>query len=223
MKTLLRPHVVAKTAQTVDGRIATRKGQSQWITGPVARQFARRKRDEFDAILVGINTVLKDDPRLTGVKNSGLRKIVLDSRLRIPLNAKLFVRAQPGQCLILTTRQADMKKVKKLRDRGIWVFLCPQKSGNVDLTKALAVLKQEGIDKLLIEGGARVIGQALKARLVDQMHIYQAPYIFGDDQSLSGFKGLAPGLIQESVKLEFKLIRRVGPDLFIQADVYRDH
>lgn len=223
MKKVIRPYVVTKTAQTIDGKIATRKGQSQWITSESTRRFARRKRDEFDAILVGINTVLKDDPRLTGVRKHNLRKIILDSRLRIPLGAKVFEGAEPGQCLILTTRQANMKKVKKLRDRGVWVFLCSQKSGNVDLTKALAVLKQEGIDRLLIEGGARVVGQALKARLVDQMHIYQAPYIFGDDQSLSGFKGLTPSLIQDAVKLKFKTIRRVDPDLFIEADVYWNH
>jgi diaminohydroxyphosphoribosylaminopyrimidine deaminase/5-amino-6-(5-phosphoribosylamino)uracil reductase len=222
MKAYSRPYVVAKIAQTIDGKTATRAGQSQWITSAAARQFARRKRDGFDAILVGINTVLKDDPLLTGLREKGLRKIVLDSRLRIPLSARIFSQAAPGQCLILTTRQAGAKKVRKLRDRGVSVFLCPQKSAKVDLTKVFAMLKQEGISRLLVEGGARVIGQALKARLVDELHIYMAPFVFGDQRALNGVKGLVPELIKDSVKLDFKTVRRVGPDIFIQADVYRN-
>jgi diaminohydroxyphosphoribosylaminopyrimidine deaminase / 5-amino-6-(5-phosphoribosylamino)uracil reductase len=220
MKTTLRPYVVAKIAQTVDGRIATRKGQSKWITGLPARQFARRKRDDFDGMMVGINTVLKDNPQLTGIRNKGLRKIIVDSKLRTPTDAKLLVGSTPGQCIIVTTRQADMKKVRNFRDRGIWVFICPQKSGKVDLAKAMVILKNEGIDRLLIEGGAGVIGNALKASLVDQMHIYQAPLIFGDEQSLGAFQGMTPGLIKESIQLKFSLIRRVGTDIFIQADVH---
>jgi len=121
------PYVVAKTAQTLDGKIATASGESKWITSDLSRQVARKNRDEFDAILVGINTVIKDNPRLNGADlRRPLKKIIVDSQLKISPQARLFQKASPSNIFIATTAKAPKNKVAALRKKGIRVLISPQ-------------------------------------------------------------------------------------------------
>jgi len=214
------PFVTAKSAQTLDGKIAAFNGSSQWITSEAARRYARRVRDEYDAILVGINTVLKDDPLLSGRKKTHrIKKVVLDSALRMPIKARLFSDAQPSDCWIAVTSQAPKTKIKLFTDKGINVVECPQRTGEVDMVWLFKHLAQNGIINILIEGGAHVIGSALKVHLVDKFMIYMAPKIFGDQQALSSVIGAGVKDIDKLIQLDRVSVGLVGKDFLIQGYV----
>jgi len=217
------PFVVAKSAQSLDGKIATASGHSKWMTSPETRRFARRKRNHFDAILVGVNTVLADNPRLSAPQRSKrIKKVVLDSTLRTSPRAKLFKNTRPGQCFIFTTQRAPKRKIEQFVARGVHVFIAPQRGRHVSLKWALKKLYEHKVKTVLMEGGAHVIGRALKQKLVDQMHIYIAPKIIGDQKALSSVVGLNVLNVNQAVQLKDVRTRKIGKDLFIQGYVYRN-
>jgi diaminohydroxyphosphoribosylaminopyrimidine deaminase/5-amino-6-(5-phosphoribosylamino)uracil reductase len=219
-----RPLVVAKCAQTLDGKIATSAGESKWITSEYTRQRARYRRDDFDAIVVGINTVLTDNPQLTGMNpKKRLRKIILDPVLRTPLNAKLFQRTLKGQCFIAVTAHADIKKIKLFEKKGVDILICPQKGKDIDLSWLLDKLAQREITSVLVEGGARTIGSFLKQGMVDKMHFYIAPFVFADNQALSSIVGLNTVKLSQAIRFSRWVIQESDQDLFIEAYVYRNH
>jgi diaminohydroxyphosphoribosylaminopyrimidine deaminase/5-amino-6-(5-phosphoribosylamino)uracil reductase len=210
------PFVVAKTAQTMDGKIATRTGESQWITSAASRAYAHDLRNEFDAILVGINTVLKDDPGLNATRKP-LKTIVVDSSLRISLSAKLFKKTKAKDCLIATTKKASLKKRSLLEKRGVDIIICPQKNNRVDLKWLMKELARREIAKILIEGGGQVIGSALKERLVDKILVFIAPKIIGDQSAISSIDGLKTVQINRTVNLHKVTYRNIGEDLLLEA------
>ena len=216
------PFVVAKTAQTLDGKIATSTGHSKWITSEKTRAFARQMRDEFDAILVGINTVLKDDPRLKGSRKN-LKKIILDSSLQILSKAKLFAGAHSQDCFLITTKKAPAQKVKFFESKGIHVLVAPLAQNQIDLKWVLKELAKYEITSILIEGGATTIGQALKQNIVDKMFIYIAPKIVGDQTALSSIVGFNIKNLNRALNLTDTSYQRIGPDFFITAYVHRNH
>lgn len=215
-----RPFVVAKCAQTLDGKSATRNGRSKWITSQEARDYARRKRDGFDAILVGIETVLKDDPSLAGVKNKRLTKIVVDSSLRISGRAKLFQKTQG--VIIATTKNASVKKKKELASLDADVVECPRENNRVRLTYLFDELCRRGVKKLLIEGGPTMVGSALKQGLVDQMHIYIAPKIMGDTCAKDAIVGFTLLDLTKACTLKNVKIKKFKTDILVVGDVHRD-
>ena len=218
------PFVVAKCAQTLDGKIATAAGDSQWITSEKTRLFARNLRNEFDAILAGIETVLKDDPRLNPSQSAKcLKKIILDSRLRISPRARLFKGIRPSRCILAVTKKARLKKIKYFQQRGVNVLICPERQGRIDLRWLFKELAKKEIVSILIEGGAHVIGSALRENLVDKMHIYAAPRILGDEGALSSVAGLKAGKIAKAVFLKNLTVQKIGRDLFLTGYVYRNH
>lgn len=210
------PFVVAKTAQTLDGKIATQRGESKWITSDITRKYSHDLRNEFDAIVVGINTVLKDDPRLNAPKKR-LKKIILDSSLQIPLKAKLFNDTLPGNCFIATTKSADKKKLSLLDKRGVNVIVCPVKNKRVDLKWLMKELARREIAKILIEGGGKVIGSALKDKLVDKMLIFVAPTIMGEQNAISSIDGLKAARLKQAVGLRDVEVRSIGEDFLIEG------
>ncbi len=212
------PFVVAKTAQTLDGKIATRTGDSKWITSDAERAFARKKRNEFDAILVGINTVLLDDPGLNAPSKK-LIKIILDSRLRLPENAKLLKGTLPGQVIVATTKKAPKAKAARLRKHGVDVLVCPERSGQVDMKWLFKALAKRKIACILIEGGAGVVGSAMRVGLVDKYHIYIAPKLIGDAQARSSVVGLDVLKVARAKKFEIEKVERIGTDVFLELIV----
>jgi diaminohydroxyphosphoribosylaminopyrimidine deaminase/5-amino-6-(5-phosphoribosylamino)uracil reductase len=208
------PFVIAKTAQTLDGKIATGRGDSKWITAAATRAFAKKKRDEFDAILVGINTVLADDPQLNAPSRR-LWKVVVDSKLRTPERAKVFAGAGPGQVVIATTKAAPKTRVLRLQKCGARVIICPAKNGRVDLRWLFKELAKIDIASILIEGGAAVIGSALKAKLVDRLHVYIAPKIAGDDRAKGAVAGLDMVKISQAFQVSLAQVQKIGSDLFL--------
>lgn len=212
------PFVAVKSAQSLDGKIATVKGDSKWITSEAARKYARRIRDEYDAILVGINTVLKDNPRLTGSKKTKrLKKIVLDSTLKISPKARLFSGSKPGEVILATTEKASKAKIERFLKNGICVLVCPQLNGKVDIKGLFKKLARMEIASILVEGGAHVIGSVLKLKLADKFYCYIAPVIMGDQNALSSVVGLNVKTIGRSVRLKNIKVKNIGRDVLAEG------
>ena len=204
------PFVAAKCAQTLDGKIATATGQSKWITSSATRRFARNIRAEFDAILVGVNTVLADNPRLSaGGGRKNIQKIILDSSLRTPLKAKLFYGTRPSDCTIATTAKASKQRRSAFIKRGVNILVCPLRRGQIDLRWLFRELAKKGITSVLIEGGAHIVGSALQEKLIDKMYIYIAPKIMGDPKALSSVAGLKPAMIGQTARLHEIKVREI--------------
>ena len=216
------PFVTAKIAQTLDGRVACRGGDSKWITSDQTREKSRGKRFFFDAIVTGVNTVLMDNPRLD-VKGKSLVKVVLDSSLRTPLKARLFDGTKDGQVILATTRKAPAALISSFRQRRVDVIVCPRSASGVDLDWLLRQLGKRGLINILVEGGPRVIGSAFKKKLVDRLHLYMAPKLLGDDLARGSVSGLMPAKIAGALPLRFLGVEQSFGDLFIEAEVLHVH
>lgn len=217
------PFVVAKTAQTLDGKIATAKGESKWITSQQARNFSRRLRNEFDAILVGVNTVIHDNPRLTASRKAkNLKKIVLDSNLKISPKAQLFKNTNPSDIFLATTKKASKKKIKAFQKKGIHVLIDPKSKSQIRLKWLFKEFAKHGITSILIEGGAQVIGSALKERLIDKMYVYIAPKIIGDHKALSSINGVQASTLSNAVRLQDLNVQKIGNDISLNGYVFRN-
>ncbi len=178
-----RPMVTLKLASTLDGRIATRTGESQWITGPEARRAAHALRGQHDAVLAGIGTVLADDPELTcripGYRKNPDLRIVVDSRLRIPPTARVVATAMAVPTWFL--HHADAGRARALQDAGARLIEVPGAEQGVDLAAGLQALGAAGLTRVLVEGGAQIAGGLLRAGLVDRIAWFHAPGVMGGD------------------------------------------
>lgn len=180
-----RPLVSLKTATTSDGRIATRTGASQWITGDAARAQAHLMRATHDAIAVGIGTVVADDPSLTcrlpGMNSRSPVRVVFDSGLRISDAAKLVASAKGVATWLVTTERADLARKQQLENMAVHVLTVGEKGGHVDPDAALRALGDKGVTRLMVEGGAQVSTSLLRAGLVDRLLWFRAPSLIGGD------------------------------------------
>ena len=213
------PYITIKFAQTLDGRIAARNGSSKWISAAKSRKFAHRLRAENDAILIGAKTVLKDNPSLTTrlVKGKNPTRIIIDGRLRIPLNARVVKKTKNIKTIIVTTSKAAKGKLKSLKKRGIEFIILPAaKSGDIDLKKIIRILYKKGIRKILVEGGSQIITSFLKAGLVDRIVAVVSPKISGKGIETVG--DLKIRNIKGALKLRLKNIRRLGEDIIYTAN-----
>lgn len=216
------PWVIAKVGQSLDGKIATRTGASRWITSPGSRRLGHAWRSRVDAVLVGINTVLVDDPRLT-VRGASQRpgrpiRVIVDSRLRTPLGARCLQRASTPT-LIATTISSGAR-LKRFHQRGVEVLSLPAQRGRVPLTRLCRELARRGIHSLLIEGGGEVVASAFAERLVRRVVWCIAPRIIGGRSAPSAVSGAGIGRLTQAVRLDDVTVHRLGPDLCIQGDVH---
>ena len=215
-----RPYVRGKMAMSLDGRTAMASGESQWITGPEARQDAHRLRARSSAILTGIGTVLADDPsltvRLSDVSDDALRqplRVVLDSQLQMPVTARLLL--QPGRTLVLTVN-TNAQKAAGLRDAGAELEVLASANGRLDLMAVMDCLARRDVNEVMVEAGATLCGALLQAKLFDELVIYMAPLFMGDEAR--GLLSL-PGLQKMADRVELKIddMRAVGRDWRIRA------
>ena len=217
-----RPSVTVKIAQTLDGRIATRTGQSQWISGEAARAFAHELRACHDAVLVGIGTVLQDDPRLTVrlVPGTDPLRVVADTSARIPLACNLLGDI-PERTIVFVGAAAPPERVARVRESGAGVRVArPDSSGRLDLGDLLATLAAEGIRSVMVEGGSGIITSLLTADLVDRLVVSIAPKVLGaglDAVGDLGIRSLADALIFEAIE-----VRQLGPDILFDGRLARD-
>jgi riboflavin-specific deaminase-like protein len=209
-----KPYVTISYAQSIDGRIATASGESQWISGHKTLQFVQKLRKENRGILVGIGTVMRDNPELTcrvPHKRSPIR-IVLDSKLSIPLESKIIQTAHVYETLILYTEKAPQSKLKKLMDSGLdLVFVDKTSGGYIDLNNALHLLMERGIETVLVEGGSKVITSFLKLRLASRLFITIAPIFIGDGVPATGDIGVRK--LEEALKPKTIRVKKMGKDL----------
>jgi diaminohydroxyphosphoribosylaminopyrimidine deaminase/5-amino-6-(5-phosphoribosylamino)uracil reductase len=214
------PFVTLKVAQTLDGRIATASGESKWITGPEARREGRRLRSWNDAILTGVNTVLADDPALTARIPGGRDplRIVLDSTLRTPPDARIVRQRSPARtCIATLDRAARSGRPEALLDAGAEVLLAKERNGRIDLRSLLKALGGFGITSVLIEGGSEVNAAALAAGIVDKVVLFIAPTLMTGRDSLCSIGGTSPPRLSRALKLHDVTTRFVGDDLMVEG------
>jgi diaminohydroxyphosphoribosylaminopyrimidine deaminase/5-amino-6-(5-phosphoribosylamino)uracil reductase len=214
-----RPLVTLKFAQTLDGRIATASGDSRWISSEAFRKIAQRLRAVNDAVLVGINTVLADNPQLTVrlVRGRNPARIILDSKLRIPLDSEIIGTRRAASVIIATTAQGK-EKASRLRELGIEILeVKPDPSGGIALKHLLQELGQRNISSLLVEGGGKVITSFLRQKLADRVVIAMAPKILGKGIEAVGELNIAR--LSQAFKLTFQKVSRAGEDIVIEAKV----
>jgi len=212
------PFVTLKFAQTLDGRIATATGDSRWISSEMSLKWAHRLRSIHDAVLVGVGTVLKDDPQLTVrlVKGRSPVRVAADSRLRIPMNAKLLKEQEIAPTIIAATAQADKDKLASLRQMGIEIMVVREdREGMVDLGDLLDNLGKRNISSVLVEGGATTITSFVRQGLADRVVVIVAPRIMGKGIEAVGDLGIRE--VSRALKLSFDKIYRKGQDLVIEA------
>lgn len=218
------PHVTLKTAITLDGRTATATGDSQWISGAASRLQVHRLRDQVDAVVVGIGTVLFDDPRLTTRVPEGGRnplRVVVDSQLRIPGHARLLGELSSASTLIATTVRAELRKVEQLRSQGVEVMVGEAVDGRVDLSELLGRLGRRGLQRLLLEGGATLNDAFLRAGLVDRMMVFVAPKIIGGGDGFGMFAGTGVSRLADAWRLTDVRTTRFEEDILIEGEVVR--
>lgn len=224
-----RPFVIIKCAATLDGRIATKTGDSRWVTGEASRNFVHRLRHAVDAIMVGIDTVVRDDPSLTtrlgrDLPNKGRDpvRVVLDTRLRTPEAAKLLRLDSDSDTFIVTGPDVSDDKKAKIEEKGAKVIEAPVKDGMIDLDGLMANLGALGLTSLLIEGGSRVIASALAAGIADKIIFFYAPKILGGDDGVPICQGPGPALMDQSIPVKDVQVRRFGDDIMVEGYIVKD-
>jgi len=212
------PFVILKVAATLDGKLATRNGDSKWISGEASRRFVHKLRDQVDGVLVGIGTILKDDPQLTARIKGGRNpcRIVLDSRLKIPEEAKV-IGTSPSKAIIATTEFAPKDKIEKLEKRGVQILILDSQEGKINLKSCLSKLGEIGMMSLLVEGGSQINGSFLDEGLIDKLLLFLSPKVIGDHQALGIFGGRGVSSLDEAVALKGMKIRRVGEDILLEG------
>jgi diaminohydroxyphosphoribosylaminopyrimidine deaminase/5-amino-6-(5-phosphoribosylamino)uracil reductase len=214
-----RPFVLLKLALTLDGKIATRTGDSKWISGERSRELVHRLRNRYAAVLVGINTVLRDNPQLT-VRREGTRtkdplRMILDSRGRIPLEATVLNLDSEAPTVVATTERMPKEKEEALFAGGARVWRLGSRDGKVDLNGLITKLGEEGIDSLLVEGGATVAAAFLEAGLVDKVVFFIAPKIVGGPGITIGGEGVER--IAEAWQLKNISVRMLDGDVVYEG------
>lgn len=215
------PYVIMKYAMTMDGKIAAYTGQSRWITGDEARQNVHRDRNRYTAIMVGIGTVLKDDPLLTCRIPGGRDPIrmICDTHLRTPLMAKLVTSAHQTPTLIATCEE-DPARHKPYETAGCRIITVSKgEDGHLDLPQLMKILGEEGIDSILLEGGSQLNWAALKSGIVRKVQAYIAPKLLGGDTARSPIGGLGVPCPDQGFHLSPPKIQTFGDDILLESEV----
>jgi len=216
-----RPFVIIKCAATLDGRIATKTGDSRWVSGKESRAFVHRLRHAVDAIMIGINTVKQDDPslttRLNDLKGHDPFRIILDTHLAISENAKVLRLNSASDTIIVTGNSISEKKKTQIENKRIRIIKSPVKDGLIDLDSLMDRLGDFNITSVLIEGGSRVIAKALDEKIVDKIIFFYAPKIMGGDDGVPVCKGQGPDLMKDCIPVKDINVRRFGDDVMIEG------
>ncbi|MDP2645815.1 MAG: bifunctional diaminohydroxyphosphoribosylaminopyrimidine deaminase/5-amino-6-(5-phosphoribosylamino)uracil reductase RibD [Desulfobacterales bacterium] len=224
-----RPFVIVKCAATLDGQIATKTGDSRWVSGPEARRFVHQLRHAVDAVMVGIGTVKADDPSLTvrlsgadgAVEGKDPRRVVLDANLSISENANILRLASESDTILVVAGHKSGKefnsKKTALEKKGVKVISSPGENGLIDLDILMDQLGAMGITSLLVEGGGRVIASAFQAGIVDKINFFYAPKILGGNDGVPICSGNGPALMNQCIRVRDIRVQRFGDDIMIEG------
>lgn len=218
-----KPYVVMKYAMTMDGKIAAYTGESKWVTGEAARIHVQEQRLKYTGIMVGVGTVLADDPMLTcRLENSrNPVRIICDSHLRTPLTSKI-VRTAETIPTILASSSKDQQKIKNYEELGCQVLYVPEKNGHIDLNRLMELLGAAKIDSILLEGGGSLNWSALESGIVQKVQTYIAPKLFGGEEAKTPVEGKGFPDPASAVLLKNSEIIRLGDDFLIESKVKRN-
>lgn len=214
------PYVVMKYAMTMDGKIATRSGESKWITGEAARGRVQQDRHRYTGIMVGVGTVLADNPLLTCRLSEGKNpiRIICDSQLRTPLKSQVVKTAEQIPT-ILATCCSDEERARLYREAGCEVLALPSKDGHIDLRALMVALGERTIDSVLLEGGGTLNWSALKSGIVNKVQAYVAPRLFGGCEAKSPVEGFGVENPEYAFRLTSPHVTRLGDDILLESEV----
>lgn len=215
-----RPYVIMKYAMTMDGKIATHTGLSQWITSEPARQHVHADRHRYMAIMVGVGTVLADNPLLTCRKDGGKNpiRIICDTHLKTPLDSRIVQTAAEVRTIIATACM-DTERQKPYINQQCEIMLVPTKDGHIDLNVLMDKLGAEKIDSVILEGGASLNETALRSGIVNRVQTYIAPKIFGGSSAKTPVGGVGVDSPAQAYLLKTRSIEKIGEDFLIESDV----
>ncbi len=214
------PFVTVKVAESLDGRIATYTGDSKWITSDKSRAFAHKIRKDYDAIMVGVNTVLRDNPRLnTWFSAKQPVKIIVDSNLSTPENANIFTQGSQVIIITLPSRSGQETENRKRLFEKAKIIEVKERSGQINLRDALRKIAQLQITNIIVEGGGTLIGSLFDERLVDRILFFISPKIIGGKDAISSVMGKGVRRVDQAVKLRGVKFRRFGEELLVEAGV----
>jgi diaminohydroxyphosphoribosylaminopyrimidine deaminase/5-amino-6-(5-phosphoribosylamino)uracil reductase len=218
-----RPFVSLKLASTLDGRIATLRGESRWITGEKSRAVVQRMRAESDAILVGSATAAADDPELVARRNGRIVhrpvRVLVDSQLRVPPDSRIFQGEADGTW-VLCSSQASPRKRRALVASGARLLDVRMRGRHLDLGRAFTLLARSGLTEVMVEGGGRLAAALLSRGLVDEVHWFVAPKLLGED-GRPALGALQTAVLADAITLENVVVRRTGNDMHVQGEVPR--
>lgn len=220
-----QPYIIMKTAMTLDGKIASRTGDSRWVSNEYSRARVHELRNELMAIMLGVDTVIADDPMLTTRLNNNKKgrnpiRIVVDSQARIPLDSKILNTSAEAKTIVaVTAAAANKNKVDKINALGNEVLIIEEKDGRVDLNHLMQVLGEKGIDGILLEGGATLNYAALESQIIDEVHAYIAPKIIGGSEAKTPVGGEGIEKMSDAVNLQNVRFENIADDILIVADV----
>lgn len=218
-----QPFVIVKCAATLDGRIATRTGDSKWVSGEASRAFVHELRHAADAIMVGVGTVNNDNPSLTtridGFKGKDPLRIIVDTHLSISEEARVLNLKSDATTTIVTGPLDSNEKKDRLAQRGAHILTLPLVDGRIDLKQLSVALGDMGVTSILMEGGGGLIGSALRSGIVDKIHFFYAPKILGGDDGVPICRGEGPDLMGNCVPIKDVQVHRIGPDIMVEGYV----
>ncbi len=214
------PYVTLKAAVTLDGKLATANGDSRWVTGEPARAWVHQLRNRVDVILVGANTVRRDDPKLTtrlpGGKGRDPMRVVVDSHLSLKPSATVFTQRSSAKTVLATVEDPTGRRARRFTEQGVEVWQVREKRGRVDLKALMARLSLGGFNHVLVEGGAEIYGSFLRERLADELALFLAPKLIGS-QGLSWSGDLGVKMMSAALSLKNVTYEQLGDDLLLQA------
>ena len=220
------PFVIMKTAMTLDGKIATRTNESKWITGELSRKYVHNLRHRVAGIMVGIGTIISDNPSLTTrfeeERGSDPIRIIVDSSARIPLESKVLNLNSTAKTIIAVTEKAHKNKLDMLKEKGAEIILIPSKNGRVDLKLLMKELGERKIDSILLEGGSELNYTALDEGIVDKIYSFVAPKIIGGRSAKTPVGGHGKASMGDSINLEHMNIQYFGEDIMIEAYIKKE-
>lgn len=220
------PFVILKTAMTLDGKIAAYTGDSKWITNELSRDFVHLIRHRVSGIMVGIGTVLADDPmlntRLKGTEGSAPNRIIIDSNARLPLTAKVLNMESEAKTIVAATEQANKDRLKQLKEKGAEIIITPEKAGRVDLTYLMKELGKREIDSVLLEGGGTLNYSALEEGIVDKVYAFIAPKIIGGRDAKTPVEGRGKAYVKDAIVLNDIRMQSFDNDIMIEGYIRKE-